>query len=85
MKSPTIQTGTNSDNGSPSHKEHPAATALPSGGQETIADLTAMVKRALDLADALRLGLVGIDLCSALERLYEIGEAEHSSKAPGLE
>lgn len=85
MKSPTFQTGMISDNGSRSHKEHPAATALPSGGQEAIADLAAMVERALDLADALGLGLVGIDLCSALERLNEIGEAEHSAKAPSHE
>lgn len=36
---------------------------------EVIAELTAAVEKALAIADALELSLVGIDLCSALERI----------------
>ena len=52
---------------------HAAAMARPPDPDTpTIAALTARVTEALAMADALGLGFVGIDLCSALERLKDI-------------
>lgn len=42
---------------------------LNGNGPEAIAELTAAVEKALAIADAMELNLVGIDLCSALERI----------------
>jgi hypothetical protein len=47
----------------------------PGHGCGEIADLTNLVQQALTLADALELTFVGIDLCSALERLKSISDA----------
>lgn len=49
---------------------HPfAMSPLNGNDQEVIVELGAAVERALAMADALELSLVGIDLCSALERI----------------
>jgi len=47
----------------------------PGHDHAALADLSAMVEQALALADASGFGLVGIDLCSALERLQNLSVA----------
>jgi hypothetical protein len=46
-----------------------AMFALTGNAPEAIVELTTVVEKALAMADALELSLVGIELCSALERL----------------
>lgn len=42
--------------------------------RKDITDLAALVEKAVAMADASGFDLVGIDLCSALERLRKMGE-----------
>lgn len=51
---------------------------LPRHRPGAIADLTVMIGQALELADDLGLTFASIDLCSAMERLKDIGAAAHS-------
>lgn len=51
----------------------------PSHDRQALADLTATVEKALKLADASGLILVGIDLCSALDRLKKLGDGDASN------
>jgi hypothetical protein len=47
-------------------------------GSGGIVDLTGRIEQALKLADDMGLTFVSIDLCSAMERLKDIGAAAHS-------
>jgi hypothetical protein len=51
---------------------------LPSYRLGAITDLTVLIEQALELADDLGLTFASIDLCSAMERLKDIGAAAHS-------
>jgi hypothetical protein len=54
----------------------PFAMFSPTGNDpEVIVELMATVEKALAMADALELSLVGIDLCSALERIKDMHSA----------
>lgn len=60
---------------------HPQAAPLAmftlnGNNSEVIVELTAAVEKALAIADALEFSLVGIDLCSALERIKGMHPAE---------
>jgi hypothetical protein len=61
--------------GGNSESQASAMRRKPGLDHAALADLSAMVEQALELADASGFGLVGIDLCSALERLQNLGEA----------
>jgi hypothetical protein len=64
----------------PVRKPEPKAASIArlfGPDRKAIADLTAIVEEALEMADAMELGLVGIDLCSALVQLKDIGDGSY--------
>jgi hypothetical protein len=73
-------------------RPHEGATGMPTDGHpfamftlsgnysEVIVELTAAVEKALAIADALELSLVGIDLCSALERIKAMHPTANSEE-----
>lgn len=57
------------------------ATELPVDYGKSLAVLIALVQEALEISDAIGLPLVGIDLCTALEKLNALPEP-HGPSGP---
>ena len=73
MAPPPLDTAKESQSGGVTQTEASGVIRLPSDDRGSITDLIALVERALEMADASGVDLVGVDLCSALERLRNMG------------
>ena len=64
------------DPGASAQSDPRAASQLPGDHGKSLAVLIALVQEALETSDAIGLPLVGIDLCTALEKLKALPEPD---------